>query len=148
MKSMAVNLCAGLGLLALRGRGILSLQLLLWLSCFPVHRSFCSWWLCLTMALVMAIASPVAATGHHGDSACLVELFAPEQTAPWGMAGAADVDEADASVASPCCLPCAQCAAAMASAPEGFIKLSVSLDELDHGSPVGAPAPFERPPRS
>ncbi|WP_416138569.1 hypothetical protein ACM26W_19265 [Halomonas sp. HK25] len=112
-----------------------------------MRRSFCSWWLCLTMALVMAIASPVAAIGHHGDTDCLVGLFAPEQTASWGMAGAADVDETDATVASPCCLPCAQCAAAMASAPEAFIGLPVSLAEPDHGSPVGSPARFERPPR-
>ncbi|PMR79114.1 hypothetical protein C1H70_12460 [Halomonas urumqiensis] len=113
-----------------------------------MHRSFSSWWLCLTMALVMAIASPVAATGHHGDTACLDGLVGPEQDSSWYQAGVTDADEADTSQAPPCCLPCAQCAAAMASAPEGFIGLTVSRDEHDHGSPVGSHAPFERPPRS
>jgi len=112
-----------------------------------MHRSFCSWWLCLTMALLMAISSPVAAIGHHGNAACLDGLVGPEQASSWYQVGVADADEADSSLASPCCLPCVQCAAAMASVPEALIGLPVSLDELDHGSPVGSPASLERPPR-
>lgn len=100
------------------------------------------------MALLMAMASPVAATGHHGDTACLDSLAAPEQTASWGMAGAADLDDTDATVAASCCLPCAQCGTTAALLAGDALAASLPLSGPDLGGPSGPPDPFERPPRS
>ena len=99
------------------------------------------------MALLMAMASPVAAGGHHGDIACLDGMAASEQITSWDMAGTAGADDADASLAAPCCLPCAQCATGTAPPAGGAMSASLSLVGPGQGQPWVTPDPFERPPR-
>lgn len=99
------------------------------------------------MALLMAMSSPVAATGHHGDIACLESQAVSEQTASWGMPGADDADDTDASVAAPCCLPCAQCATGTTPLAGGAMTASLPQAGPGLGQPSGPPDPFERPPR-
>ena len=102
--------------------------------------------LSLLMALVLAIAAPVAAGGHHGDAACLESLSVEDQMG-WNTSETAEPSESHSSVASPCCLPCAQCGASMARLASEAVVSSLSLSGHDLGNPSGPPAPFERPPR-
>lgn len=111
-----------------------------------MRRLSCHWLLSLVMALLLAIAAPVAAGGHHGDVACL-ESLSLEDPVAWDTSETAEPSESHSSAASPCCLPCAQCGASMARlAAEGAVS-SIPLSGPDLGNPSGPPAPFERPPR-
>ncbi len=110
------------------------------------------WLLSLLMALVLAIAPPVAAGGHHGDASCLgsqlEERSAMQGSADWDLSAAADPSEPDASLASPCCMPCAQCGATFARLTIDAMASPLPLSGPDLGYPSGPPAPFERPPRT
>ena len=112
-----------------------------------MRRLSCHWLLSLLMALVLAIAAPVAAVGHHGDASCLESLAMQKQPA-WETSKTAGPDEQDATLASPCCMPCASCGASMAPQAAGLMTSSTTLSGPGLGDPSGPPAPLERPPRT
>lgn len=116
-----------------------------------MRRLSCHWLLSLLMALVLAMAPPVAAGGHHGDAACLerhvMEGSAMQATSAWDLSGTADSHEAEATMASPCCMPCAQCEASMDLLADPSLASASPLAGPGLGHPLGPPAPFERPPR-
>ena len=112
-----------------------------------MRRLSCHCLIQLLMALVLALATPLVAAGHHGDSDCLETRAAHAQAALWSMGGAGDVEEPDASLASPCCLPCAQCGTTAALPAGNAVVASLPLSGPDLGEPAGPPDPFERPPR-
>lgn len=146
-----VNLWAGPRLRGPRGREILAPPLA-HKAVYPYMRRLSSHWLLsLLMALVLAMAPPVAAGGHHGDAACLesqlMEHSAMQGAAAWDLSATADPSEPDASLASPCCIPCAQCGASMARLIIEAVASPHPLSGPGLGHPAGPPDPFERPPR-
>ncbi|WP_290784675.1 hypothetical protein, partial [Halomonas sp.] len=112
----------------------------------PMRGLSCHWLLSLLMALVLAIAAPVAAVGHHGDASCL-ESLAMQELPAWETSETAGPDEPDATLASPCCMPCVSCGASMAPRAAGLVTSSTTLSGPGLGDPSGPPAPLERPPR-
>jgi hypothetical protein len=113
-----------------------------------MRRLSCHWLLSLLMALVLAIAPPVAAGGHHGDAACLESLDGQDLSAAGDVSETADPSEPHASVSSPCCMPCVQCGATMALLSGGAAVSAIPLTGAGVGTPSGPPDPFERPPRA
>ena len=107
----------------------------------------CHWLLCLMMALVLAIAAPVVAGGHHGDATCVESLVGQDSAVAWELSAMVEPSEPDASLASPCCMPCAQCGATLARLTIDAVAASIPLSGPGLGTPSGPPAPFERPPR-
>lgn len=144
--SLTVNLRAGPGCGSPQGHEILALPLA-YKAASPMRRLSCHWLLSLLMALVLAIAPPVAAGGLHGHASCLGSLAMQDQAA-WDTSGTADPNEPDATLASPCCMPCASCGASMARLSGGAVSSSIPLSGPGLGDPSCPPAPFERPPRA
>lgn len=117
-----------------------------------MRRLSCHWLLSLLMTLVLAIAPPAAAGGHHGDAACLeshvMEGSAMQAPPAWDLSATADPHEPEATMASPCCMPCAQCESSMDLLADLSMASSLPLAGPGLGHPVGPSAPFERPPRT
>jgi hypothetical protein len=106
------------------------------------------WLLSLLMVLVLAMAPPVAAGGHHGDAACVESLVGQDSALAWELSAMFDPGEPDAPAASSCGSPCAQCVASMARLADDAVAASIPLSGPGLGTPSGPPAPFERPPRA
>lgn len=105
------------------------------------------WLFSLLMVFVLAIATPVAAGGHHGNASCLDSLALQGQVVAWDISELAEPKESDPSSVSPCCMPCAYCGASMVRLTDGAAAASIPLSGHGMGNPLGPPAPFERPPR-
>ncbi|MBA2779565.1 hypothetical protein [Billgrantia kenyensis] len=118
-----------------------------WLTPQPefMRRFSCHWLPSLLLALLLGIAPPVAAVGHHGDLSCLQSLVDEEVSMAWAVA---DGDESTSSEAPPCCLPCAQCGTTMAPVVGSPVVAASALRGPGVGSLSGPPDPFERPPRT
>lgn len=108
-------------------------------------RFSCHWLPSLLMALVLAVAPPVAAGGHHGDVSCLESLAVLDQAMAWEKA---DSEEPLFNVASPCCMPCLQCGTPVMAADSRALASFPILYGPAQENPLGPPDPIERPPRA
>src|SRR5690625_1915983 len=94
---------------------------------YPMPRVSYHWLFCLTMALVLAIATPVAAGGHHGDAACVGNLAGQDSAVAWESA-MVDSGELDTAAASLCSMTCAQCPASMARLANDAVASSIGRE--------------------